>query len=116
MRLSDLSFIQEVARSIRVNSTNKIKQFLSIGQHRTGALSENLSELSRGRQRSFFESVPSDADPIVMKSVIYDWNDRSGVQIPRNCHWVLRPRARLIMIDRTYRRRSKPRWTNWRPY
>ncbi len=48
MRLSDLSFIQEVARSIRVNSTNKIKQFLSIGQHRTGALSETLSELSRG--------------------------------------------------------------------
>ena len=39
--------IQEVARSIRVSSTNKIKQFLSIGQHRTNALPEKLSELSR---------------------------------------------------------------------
>ena len=42
-----LSFIQEVARSIRVSSTNKIKHCLSFGQHRTSALSENLSELPR---------------------------------------------------------------------
>jgi len=43
-----------------------------------------------------------------MRSVIYDWKNRSGVRTPRNCHWVLRPRARLIMIDQTYRRSSKP--------
>ncbi len=49
MRLGDLSFIQEVARSIRVSSTNKIKHYLSFGQHRTAALSEHLSELSRAR-------------------------------------------------------------------
>jgi hypothetical protein len=36
--------IQEVARSIRVSSTNKIKHYLGFEQHRTGALSENLSE------------------------------------------------------------------------
>jgi hypothetical protein len=40
-----MSSIQEVARSIRVSSTNKIKHFFGFGQHRTGALSENLSEL-----------------------------------------------------------------------
>jgi hypothetical protein len=33
--------IQEVARSIRVSSTNKTMRFLSLGRHRTAALSEN---------------------------------------------------------------------------
>jgi hypothetical protein len=73
-----LNGIQEVARSIRVSSTNKIKHYLAFGQHRTAALSENLSELSRGARDPSFESVPSDADAFVMKSVIRDWNDHAA--------------------------------------
>jgi len=33
--------IQEVARSIRVSSTSKIRHFVSFGQHQTQPLSEN---------------------------------------------------------------------------
>jgi hypothetical protein len=50
IKVERLSFIQEVARSIRVSSTNKMKHFLNVVQHRTTALSEKLSELSRPRQ------------------------------------------------------------------
>jgi hypothetical protein len=38
--------IQEVARSIRVSSTSKIKHYLVLGQHRTAALSENCPRMS----------------------------------------------------------------------
>jgi SAM-dependent methyltransferase len=58
---------------------------------------------------SFFESVPSDADAIVMKSVIHDWNDERGVRILRNCHRALRPGARLMVIDRIVPEKLEPR-------
>jgi hypothetical protein len=45
--------IQEVARSIRVSSTNKIKHYLVLGQHRTAALPENCPNLSSSAFRLF---------------------------------------------------------------
>ena len=41
-----LSFIQEVARSIRVSSTNKIKRFLVLRHRRMSGLSANCPHLS----------------------------------------------------------------------
>jgi hypothetical protein len=49
---------------------------------------------------SFFESVPSGADAIMMKSVIHDWNDERCARILANCRAVLPRGARLIVIDR----------------
>jgi precorrin-6B methylase 2 len=49
---------------------------------------------------SFFESVPTGADAIVMKSIIHDWNDERCVRILQNCHRALRPGARLVLIDK----------------
>ena len=49
---------------------------------------------------SFFESVPSGADAIVMKSILHDWNDERCIRILHNCRCVLQRDARLIVIDR----------------
>ena len=35
-----------------------------------------------------------------MKSIIHDWNDERCVRILQNCHRVLKPGARLMLIDK----------------
>jgi precorrin-6B methylase 2 len=57
---------------------------------------------------SFFESVPSGADAIVMKSIIHDWNDERCMRILQNCHRVLKPGARLMLIDKVIPEKLEP--------
>ena len=58
--------IQEVARSIRVSSTNKITHYLALGEHRTAVLSENCPNLSRGEiQKRAFKGFRWMADRLV---------------------------------------------------
>jgi SAM-dependent methyltransferase len=49
---------------------------------------------------NFFESVPSGADAIVMKSIIHDWNDERSIVILRNCRQALPPNGRLLLVER----------------
>lgn len=49
---------------------------------------------------SFFESLPTGGNTIVMKSIIHDWNDERCVHILQNCHRALRLGAPLILIDK----------------
>lgn len=48
---------------------------------------------------SFFESVPAGADAVIMKHIIHDWDDEKSTTILRNCHRVLAPGARLILLE-----------------
>jgi SAM-dependent methyltransferase len=57
---------------------------------------------------SFFESVPTGADAIIMKSIIHDWNDERCVRILQNCHRVLKPGARLMLIDKAIPEKLEP--------
>lgn len=57
---------------------------------------------------NFFESVPSGAEAIVMKSIIHDWNDERSVRILQNCRRVLKSGAHLIVIDRLMPERIEP--------
>lgn len=57
---------------------------------------------------SFFESVPAGSDAIIMKSIIHDWNDERCVRILQNCHRVLTPGARLMLIDRVMPEKLEP--------
>jgi hypothetical protein len=57
---------------------------------------------------NFFESVPAGADAIIMKSVVHNWNNERCVRILQNCHSVLTPGARLILIDRVMPEKPKP--------
>jgi hypothetical protein len=57
---------------------------------------------------SFFESVPTGADAIIMKSIIHDWNDERCVRILQNCRRVLAPGARLMLIDKVMPEKVEP--------
>jgi O-methyltransferase domain len=47
----------------------------------------------------FFASVPVGGDTYILKHVIHDWNDERAAQILRNCHAVMLPGAKLLVIE-----------------
>ncbi len=48
----------------------------------------------------------------MMKSIIHDWNDERCVRILHNCHSVLQPSARLMVIDRVVPEKLEPNADN----
>jgi O-methyltransferase domain len=49
---------------------------------------------------NFFESIPSFADGIILKSVIHDWDDEDSSVILRNCHQALPKNGTLLLVER----------------
>ena len=49
---------------------------------------------------NFFETVPSIADAIILKSVIHDWNDERSSVILRNCRKALPENGTLLLVER----------------
>lgn len=49
---------------------------------------------------NFFESIPSFADGLVLKSVIHDWDDEHSSVILRNCHQALPRDGTLLLVER----------------
>jgi SAM-dependent methyltransferase len=69
------------------------------------AANEYLARMRVGERVSFapgdfFETVPSGADAIIMKSIIHDWNDERSMVILKNCHAALPRDGRLVIVDR----------------
>src|SRR5260221_685117 len=48
----------------------------------------------------FFQSIPSGADAIILKSVIHDWNDERCCIILGNCHQALPKDGKLLLVER----------------
>jgi hypothetical protein len=48
---------------------------------------------------NFFERVPAGGDAYVMRHIIHDWNDAQCRQILGNCRQVMRPEARLLIVE-----------------
>ncbi len=57
---------------------------------------------------SFFESLPTGADAIIMKSIIHDWNDERCARILQLCRGVLSAGARLMLIDKVIPEKIEP--------
>jgi cyclopropane fatty-acyl-phospholipid synthase-like methyltransferase len=49
---------------------------------------------------NFFETIPSFADAIILKSVIHDWDDEHSSVIIRNCHQALPKDGTLLLVER----------------
>jgi DNA-binding HxlR family transcriptional regulator len=49
---------------------------------------------------NFFETIPSFADAIILKSVIHDWDDEHSSVILRNCHQALPKDGTLLLVER----------------
>jgi hypothetical protein len=49
----------------------------------------------------FFASVPANADAIIMKHIIHDWDDEPAVKILRNCRKALagKPNAKILLVE-----------------
>ena len=57
---------------------------------------------------SFLESVPSDADLYMLKSIVHDWDDEHATVILKNCSAAMKPGARLVLIERILPDRAGP--------
>ncbi|HEX2225577.1 MAG TPA: methyltransferase [Candidatus Binatia bacterium] len=57
---------------------------------------ESRCELVAG---DFFDSVPPGGDAYMMKHIIHDWEDEKAIKILRNCHRVMDPEGRLLVIE-----------------
>lgn len=69
-----------------------------------GAAMAHFAEISVGDRASFlagefFRSVPPVAEAIVLKSVIYDWNDQPSLAILQNCCRALPQHGTLLLIE-----------------
>jgi SAM-dependent methyltransferase len=50
----------------------------------------------------FFDSVPGDADAVLLKHVIHDWEDEKAIRILSNCRRSMKPGARLLIAEGVY--------------
>ncbi|MEO8496573.1 MAG: methyltransferase [Planctomycetota bacterium] len=48
---------------------------------------------------NFFESVPGGADAYVMRHIIHDWDDKKALAILKNCHAVMSPGSKLLLVE-----------------
>jgi hypothetical protein len=48
----------------------------------------------------FFQTLPSGADAIIMKSVLHDWNDERSLVILENCRGALPVNGTLLLVER----------------
>src|ERR1700730_7787927 len=48
----------------------------------------------------FFQTVPTGADAIIMKSIIHDWNDERSLKILENCRRALPENGKLLLVER----------------
>jgi ubiquinone/menaquinone biosynthesis C-methylase UbiE len=47
----------------------------------------------------FFKSIPRGGDAYILSQVLHDWNDRQCVDILRNCHGVMSPEGRILVVE-----------------
>lgn len=47
----------------------------------------------------FFKEVPRGADAYVMRHIIHDWDDEKSTTILRNCHAVMSPGNKLLVVE-----------------
>ena len=48
---------------------------------------------------SFFESVPAGGDAYILSHIIHDWNEDQCLTILGNCRKVMRPGAKLLIVE-----------------
>lgn len=60
-----------------------------------------LGDRCRFQPADFFAAVPNDADAIIMKSIIHDWDDEPAVRIMKNCRKALagKPNAKVLLVE-----------------
>jgi SAM-dependent methyltransferase len=47
----------------------------------------------------FFTSVPAGGDAYILSGVIHDWDDERSIAILNNCHRVMKPQGKLLLVE-----------------
>ncbi|HBB35073.1 MAG TPA: methyltransferase [Cyanobacteria bacterium UBA8803] len=58
-----------------------------------------LGERCQVAAGNFFESVPSNADAYILKSIIHDWDDERAIAILKNCHSAITEQGKLLLVE-----------------
>ena len=61
--------------------------------------SAGLSDRCQLVSGDFFQSVPSGADAYIMRHIIHDWDDEKSLTILKNCHAVMSPGNKLLLVE-----------------
>jgi hypothetical protein len=57
---------------------------------------DNRCQLVSG---DFFQSIPGGADAYIMRHIIHDWDDEKSHTILKNCHTVMSPGHKLLLVE-----------------
>jgi ubiquinone/menaquinone biosynthesis C-methylase UbiE len=60
----------------------------------------SVSDRAKFLAGDFFQTIPSVADTIIMKSIIHDWSDERSLVILRNCRRALPKNGTLLLVER----------------
>jgi len=71
-----------------------------------------LSDRCTVVEGSFFEPLPRQADGIILKSIIHDWNDEKSIQILQNCRDALAPGGKILLCEFVRPGKNKPSAVN----
>ena len=66
---------------------------------RTNIESAGLSDRCQIVGGNFFEAVPSGADAYMMRHIIHDWDEEKSLTILSNCHKVMEPESKLLVVE-----------------
>jgi hypothetical protein len=70
-----------------------------VGRARPNIEAAGLGDRCQLVSGDFFQSVPSGADAYVMRHIIHDWDDEKSHTILRNCHAVMSPGNKLLLVE-----------------
>jgi ubiquinone/menaquinone biosynthesis C-methylase UbiE len=48
---------------------------------------------------NFFEAIPAGGDIYILKHVVHDWDDEHAITILKNCHRVMPPEGKLLLVE-----------------
>jgi SAM-dependent methyltransferase len=71
-----------------------------------------LSDRASIIEGSFFETLPRDADGIIMKSIIHDWNDEKSRRILENCRDAVGPNGKVLLVEFVLPEANMPGFAN----
>jgi len=76
---------------------------------RTRLESTDLTSRCQIIEGDFFASIPMDADVLILKSVLHDWDDAKCAQILQNCRQSLKPGQALLVLEKIMPPRASER-------
>lgn len=94
------AFLAAILRSAPEASGMLFDLPAGVGEAETTLQNAGVADRCKVISGDFFQSVPTGADLIVLKSVIHDWDDEHAVAILTQCRAATSAETRLLLVER----------------